>query len=105
MARREQQTEGFRERYRRRLVMEHRITQLIRLEIRQVRHFGKGKVLLQALLTAMVANLSLAWSLWRARAASSLRSFSASGVHVLAAVVVLLRLTPSVVAVSLRRTC
>ena len=59
-ARREQQTEGFRERYRRRLVVEHQTARLIQLGMRQAQYFGREKVLLQALLTAMVVNLSLA---------------------------------------------
>jgi len=58
-ARRGQESEAFRKRYRRRLVVEHRIARLIQLRMRQTRYFGREKVLLQALLTAMEANLSL----------------------------------------------
>jgi len=70
-ARREQETEAFQSRYRQRVVVEHRIARLVQLGMRKARYFGKEKVLLQALLTAMVANLTLFWGARKAQMASS----------------------------------
>jgi hypothetical protein len=57
--RRVQRTHRFRRRYRRRVVVEHRIARLVQLGIRQARYFRKAKVSFQVALTATVANLSL----------------------------------------------
>ena len=54
-----ERTEYFRQQYRRRVVVEHRIARLVRLGMRQARYFGRAKTLLQALLAATVANLTL----------------------------------------------
>jgi len=56
-----EQTEYFRERYRQRVVVEHRIARLMQLGIRQSRYLGKGrgKMLLQVVMAATVANLTL----------------------------------------------
>jgi len=52
-------TDYFRGQYHQRLVVEHRIARLVRLGIRQARYFGRAKTLLQLLLAATVANLTL----------------------------------------------
>lgn len=57
--RRAQRTKRFRQRYRKRVVVEHRIARLVQLGIRQARYFGKKKVSFQVALAATVANLSL----------------------------------------------
>ena len=54
-----ERTEYFRQQYRRRVVVEHRIARLVRLGMRQARYFGRAKTLLQLLLAATVANLTL----------------------------------------------
>jgi len=54
-----ERTEYFRQHYRRRVVVEHRIARLVRLGMRQARYFGRAKTLLQLLLAATVANLTL----------------------------------------------
>jgi len=54
-----EQTDYFRQQYRRRVVVEHRIARLVRLGMRQARYFGRAKTLLQLLLAATVANLTL----------------------------------------------
>jgi len=54
-----EQTERFGQQYRQRVVVEHRIARLVRLGIRQARYFGRAKTLLQLLLAATVANLTL----------------------------------------------
>ncbi|MCR4440230.1 MAG: transposase [bacterium] len=70
-ARQEQATESFRDRYRKRVVVEHRIARLAQLGMRKARYFGRDKVLLQAILTAMVANLSLFWGYVRSQEGTS----------------------------------
>ena len=54
-----ERTDYFREQYRRRVVVEHRIARLAGLGIRQARYFGHPKARLQLLLAATVANLTL----------------------------------------------
>ena len=44
---------------RKRVVVEHRIARLVRLGMRQARYFGRAKTLVQLLLAATVANLTL----------------------------------------------
>lgn len=58
--RRHQKTKGFKQRYRRRIVVEHGIGRLIHLGLRHARCFGKAKTACQTALTATVANLMLA---------------------------------------------
>ena len=57
-----QRTEQFKKRYRRRVVVEHRIGRLVQLGIRQARYLGRVKVAYQVTLAAAVANLVLATS-------------------------------------------
>ena len=57
--RRHQKTKRFRKRYRKRVVVEHRIARLIQLGARQARYMGSKKVGFQVALTATVANLGL----------------------------------------------
>lgn len=57
--RKQQKTKRFRKRYRKRVVVEHRIGRLVQLGIRQARYFGKAKTGFQIALAAMVANLML----------------------------------------------
>jgi len=52
-------TDYFRDQYRQRVVVEHRIARLIALGMRQARSFGQAKTGLQLLLAAAVANLTL----------------------------------------------
>jgi len=54
-----EQTERFREQYRQRVVVEHRLARLVGLGMRQARYFWRPKTLLQLLLAATVANLTL----------------------------------------------
>ena len=54
-----ERTDYFREQYRRRVVVEHRNARLVGLGMRQARYFGHPKTLLQLLLAATVANLTL----------------------------------------------
>ena len=54
-----ERTEYFKEQYRQRVVVEHRIARLVRLGMRQSRYLGRAKTLLQLLLAATVANLTL----------------------------------------------
>lgn len=54
-----EQTQYFKCQYRQRVVVEHRIARLVRLGMRQARYFGRAKTLLQLLLAATVANLTL----------------------------------------------
>jgi len=58
--RKRQKTKRFRERYRKRIVVEHRIARLAQLGIRQARYFGRKKVRFQVSILAAVANLGLA---------------------------------------------
>ena len=57
--RRQQKTKRFRRRYRKRVVVEHRIGRLIQLGVRQASYFGKAKTGFQIALVATVANLML----------------------------------------------
>ena len=54
-----EKTEYFRETYRERVVVEHRIGRLVALGMRQSRYFGRAKTQFQALLAAAVANFTL----------------------------------------------
>jgi len=54
-----QRTDEYRARYRKRVVVEHRIARLTRLGIRKARYFGSAKVLFQLAMAATVANLTL----------------------------------------------
>lgn len=58
--RKQQKTKRFRKRYRKRVVVEHRIGRLVALGIRQAKYFGKAKTGFQIALAATVANLMLA---------------------------------------------
>jgi len=58
--RKQQKTKRFRRRYRKRVVVEHRIGRLVQLGVRQARYFGKAKTGFQIALAATVANLMLA---------------------------------------------
>ena len=58
--RKQQRTKRFRKRYRKRVVVEHRIGRMIQLGARQARYFGKTKTSFQIALIATVANLMLA---------------------------------------------
>ena len=57
--RRRQKTKRFRKRYRKRVVVEHRIARMVQLDVRQARYLGSKKVSFQVALTAAVANLGL----------------------------------------------
>jgi hypothetical protein len=52
-----QKTDAFKQTYRRRVTIEHRIARLIQLGARQARYLSKRKVAFQFALTAVVANL------------------------------------------------
>ena len=54
-----EQTQYFKRQYRQRVVVEHRIARLVRLGVRQARYLGRAKTLVQLLLAATVANLTL----------------------------------------------
>jgi hypothetical protein len=54
-----ERTDYFREQYRQRVVVEHRIARLVQLGIRQSRFFGREKTLFQLLMATAVANLTL----------------------------------------------
>ena len=54
-----QGSEDFAEYRQRRVVVKHRLARLVQLGMRQARYFGRDKTLLQLLLTAKVANLTL----------------------------------------------
>jgi hypothetical protein len=58
--RKQQKTKRFRKRYRKRVVVEHRIGRLVQLGVRQAKYFGKAKTGFQIALAATVANLMLA---------------------------------------------
>jgi len=60
-ARAYQQTDEFREDYRQRQVVEHRLARLVQLGIRKSRFFGRAKTKFQLLMAAAVANLTLVW--------------------------------------------
>jgi transposase len=57
--RKKQKTNRFRKRYRKRVVVEHRIGRLVQLGVRQAKYFGKSKTGFQIALAATVANLML----------------------------------------------
>jgi hypothetical protein len=57
--RKQQRTKRFRKRYRKRVVVEHRIGRLVQLGARQAKYFGKAKTGFQIALIATVANLML----------------------------------------------
>jgi hypothetical protein len=57
--RRQQKTRRFRKRYRKRVVVEHRIGRMVQLGARQAKYFGKAKTGFQIALIATVANLML----------------------------------------------
>ncbi len=54
-----ERTAYFREQYRQRVVVEHRLARLMALGLRQARYLGRAKVLFQAAMAATVANLTL----------------------------------------------
>jgi hypothetical protein len=54
-----ERTEYFRQQYRQRVVVEHRIGRLVQLGIRQSRYVSRAKTLFQVLMAATVANLTL----------------------------------------------
>lgn len=58
-----QKTETFKEQYRARTIVEHRIARLVQLGIRQSRYFGRNKSAFQLAMAAAVANFTLiaAW--------------------------------------------
>ncbi len=58
-AKRFQSTDKFRNLYRARVAVEHRIARLAQLGVRKARYFGSAKVLFQLAMTAAVANLTL----------------------------------------------
>jgi hypothetical protein len=58
--RRQQSTPEFRELYRQRVIIEHRLARLCQLGIRQARYFGRAKTAFQLAMAAAVANLILA---------------------------------------------
>jgi transposase len=70
-AKRFQATDEFRNLYRARVVVEHRIARLAQLGVHKARYFGSAKVLFQLAMTAAVANLTLMVS-----ATTGTRSFS-----------------------------
>ena len=57
--RKQQKTKRFRRRYRKRVVVEHRIGRMVQLGVRQAKYFGKAKTGFQVALVATVANLML----------------------------------------------
>jgi len=65
--RKQQRTKRFRNRYRKRVAVEHRLGRLVQLGIRQAKYFGSEKVGFQVALAATVANLGLVAALVAAR--------------------------------------
>src|SRR5690606_4974789 len=59
-ARAQQKTQEFKDTYPERQTVEHRLARMMQLGARQARYFGRAKSQLQWLLTATVANLTLA---------------------------------------------
>lgn len=57
--RRQQKKKRFRQRYRKRVAVEHRIGRMVQLGARQAKYFGKAKTAFQIALIATVANLML----------------------------------------------
>ena len=80
-----QRTEHFRELYRQRAKVEHRIARLVQLGLRKARYFGSAKVLFQLAMTAAVANLTLI-----AASGTTLSPFSLLFVFLLASTLALL---------------
>lgn len=78
-----EQTAYFREVYRERVVVEHRIGRLVQLGMRQSRFFGRAKTQFQALMAATVANLTLVanWLASEDGFCGFLRRFSAQILH------------------------
>ena len=68
-----EKTDYFREQYRQRIVVEHRIARLVQLGVRKSRFFGRTKTRFQLLMAATVANLTLVGN-WMS-SGGSLRSF------------------------------
>jgi hypothetical protein len=64
--RKQQRTKRFRRRYRKRVVVEHRIGRMVQLGARQAKYFGKTKTGFQIALIATVANLMLVAAVSRA---------------------------------------
>ncbi len=60
--RREQRTKRFRKKYRKRVKVEHRISRLVQLGVRQARYLGSKKLAFQIAMAGAVANLTLAMS-------------------------------------------
>ncbi len=58
----EQRTEPFKRRYRKRVIVEHRLARLVQLGIRQGRYLGRAKTAFQLAMAAAVANFVLAAS-------------------------------------------
>ncbi|PZR97776.1 MAG: hypothetical protein DLM67_07080 [Candidatus Nephthysia bennettiae] len=58
-ARARQRSPGFRQIWRQRQVVEHRVARMVQLGMRQARYRGRQKTLFQALITAPVDNLTL----------------------------------------------
>ncbi len=73
-----QKSEAFADCQKRRQVSEHRLARLVQLGIRQARYFGRVKTLLQLLLAATVANLTLVATKMRMTRRSRQASFLAS---------------------------
>jgi hypothetical protein len=59
----QQRTEEFKDKYRKRVKVEHRISRLVQLGIRQARYLGSAKLAFQIAMAATVANLTLAVSM------------------------------------------
>lgn len=57
--RRQQRTKRFRQRYRKRVVAEHRLGRMVQLGARQAKYFGKAKTKFRIALLATLANLAL----------------------------------------------
>lgn len=72
-----EQTDDFREQYRRRVVVEHRIARLMQLGIRQSRFRGRKMTAFQLLMAATVANLTLVAG-WEAAKGVFRRVFAAA---------------------------
>jgi len=70
--RKHQKTKRFRKRYRKRVVVEHRIGRLVQLGVRQAKYFGKAKTGFQIALIATVANLMLVATVSGAAASAAL---------------------------------
>jgi len=98
--RKQQKTKRFRKRYRKRVVVEHRIGRLIQLGSRQARYFGKTKTGFQIALAATVANLMLVAAVSGAASSAALHlgllvGLASFGFQWLAAQMDLLKMAPS----------